>query len=138
MRLKPQTYALTAVAYQRRRVFQQTSIAELFIATLFRYRDSGKFQLHAFVVMPDHAHLLLTPTDKTDYTSATDTVTLGIGGGTTVTGGPTGLLVAGSLSLITGNTLASTTRSPCRPLTRSCGSSTALSPEPIAHVPTGW
>ena len=61
MRLKPQTYALTAVAYQRRRVFQQTSIAELFIATLFRYRDSGKFQLHAFVVMPDHVHVLLTP-----------------------------------------------------------------------------
>ena len=61
MRLKPQTYALTAVAYQRRRVFQQTSIAELFIATLFRYRDSGKFQLHAFVVMPDHVHVILTP-----------------------------------------------------------------------------
>ena len=61
MRLKPQTYALTAVAHQRRRVFQQTTIAELFIATLFRYRDSGKFELHAFVVMPDHVHVLLTP-----------------------------------------------------------------------------
>ena len=61
MRLKPQTYVLTAVAYQRRRVFQRDAIAELFIATLFRYRDSGKFQLHSFVAMPDHVHMLLTP-----------------------------------------------------------------------------
>jgi putative transposase len=61
MRLKTQTYALTAVAHQRRRVFQRDVIAELFITTLFRYRDQGKFQLHAFVVMPDHVHLLITP-----------------------------------------------------------------------------
>jgi putative transposase len=61
MRFKPQTYALTAVSHQRRRIFQRTAIAELFIATLFRYRDAGKFQLHAFVVMPDHVHVLLTP-----------------------------------------------------------------------------
>jgi putative transposase len=61
MRLKPQTYALTAVTHQRRRLFQRTATAELFIATLFRYRDAGKFQLHAFVVMPDHVHILLTP-----------------------------------------------------------------------------
>ena len=61
MRLKPQTYALTTVAHRRRHVFQRDAIAELFIATLFRYRDAGKFHLHAFVVMPDHVHILLTP-----------------------------------------------------------------------------
>ena len=61
MRFKSQTYVLTAVAHQRRRVFQRDAIAELFIAVLFGYRDSGKFQLHAFVVMPDHVHILLTP-----------------------------------------------------------------------------
>jgi putative transposase len=61
MRLRPQTYALTAIAHQRRRVFQRTTIAELLIATLFRYRDTGKFKLHGFVVMPDHIHILLTP-----------------------------------------------------------------------------
>jgi putative transposase len=61
MRLKPQTYALTTVAYQRRHVFQRDAIAELFIATIFRYRDAGKFQLHAFVVMPNHAHVVMTP-----------------------------------------------------------------------------
>ena len=61
MRLKPQTYALTVLTSQRRRVFQRTLIAELFIDTLFRYRDAGKFKLHAFAIMPDHAHILLTP-----------------------------------------------------------------------------
>jgi len=61
MRPKPQTYALTSIAYQRRHVFQRDTIAELFIATIFRYRDAGKFKLHAFVVMPDHVHVLLTP-----------------------------------------------------------------------------
>ena len=61
MRLKPQTYALTSIAHQRRRIFQRHTTAELFIATIFRYRDAGKFKLHAFVVMPDHVHVLLTP-----------------------------------------------------------------------------
>jgi len=61
MRLKPQTYALTAIAHQRRHLFQRNLTAELLIATLFRYRDSGKFLLHGFVVMPDHIHVLLTP-----------------------------------------------------------------------------
>jgi putative transposase len=61
MRLKPQTYALTAVTHQRRRVFQRDLIAELLISTLFRYRNQGKFRIHAFVVMPDHTHILLTP-----------------------------------------------------------------------------
>ena len=61
MRLISQSYVLTAVTHQRHRVFQRDAIAELFIATLFRYRDTGKFHIHAFVVMPDHVHILLTP-----------------------------------------------------------------------------
>jgi putative transposase len=35
-------------------------MAELFCRTLFRYRDEGRLLLHAFVVMPNHVHLLLT------------------------------------------------------------------------------
>ena len=31
------------------------------IDTLFRYRDQSRLALHAFVVMPDHLHALLTP-----------------------------------------------------------------------------
>jgi putative transposase len=37
-------------------------MARLFIDTFYRYRREGKFLIHEFVVMPDHFHLLMTPT----------------------------------------------------------------------------
>ena len=33
----------------------------LFLKTLYGYRRQGKFLLHAFVLMPEHVHLLVTP-----------------------------------------------------------------------------
>jgi len=33
----------------------------LFLKTLYRHRREGRYSLHAFVVMPEHVHLLLTP-----------------------------------------------------------------------------
>lgn len=64
MRLAPQeirTYLVTAVTAERRSIFQVTATAELFERTIFDYRDQGKFLLHAFVIMPDHFHALITP-----------------------------------------------------------------------------
>ena len=61
IRQKLSTYAITILTHQRRSHFQRTANADLFIATLFRYRDAGKFQLHGFAVMPDHVHVLTTP-----------------------------------------------------------------------------
>src|SRR5512142_777069 len=55
------TFFVTPVTAQRRRIFQTDAMACLFIETLFRYRDGGKFALHEFVLMPDHFHALLTP-----------------------------------------------------------------------------
>jgi putative transposase len=55
------TYALTISTFQQHRHFQVPANTELFIATIFRYRDQQKYQLHGFVVMPDHAHILLSP-----------------------------------------------------------------------------
>jgi putative transposase len=40
-------------------------MARLFLQTLYSYRRQGKFQLHAFVLMPEHFHLLLTPSEIT-------------------------------------------------------------------------
>jgi putative transposase len=37
----------------------------LFIETLLRYREKGAYALHAFVLMPDHFHVLLTPSVST-------------------------------------------------------------------------
>jgi putative transposase len=52
MRRNPQTHVITVVTHQRLRIFQRTQNAELMISTLLRYRDQGRFQLHAFVIMP--------------------------------------------------------------------------------------
>jgi putative transposase len=60
-RQKLSSYAITILTLNRHRHFQGTENAELFIATLFRYRDAGKFLLHGFAVMPDHVHILVTP-----------------------------------------------------------------------------
>jgi REP-associated tyrosine transposase len=64
MRLAPQetrTYLVTAVTAEPRSLFQVTATAELFEQTIFDYRAQGKFLLHAFVIMPDHFHALITP-----------------------------------------------------------------------------
>jgi putative transposase len=66
MRQHPQTYAITAITHNRRRLFQRPEIAERFISILFRYRDLNRFRLHGFVIMPDHMHAILTP--ATDHT----------------------------------------------------------------------
>ena len=55
------TFFVTAVTYQRQPLFRREMPAELFLETLFHYRDEGVFLLHEFVVMPDHVHLILTP-----------------------------------------------------------------------------
>jgi len=64
MRFAPQetrTYLVTAVTAERRSLFQVTATAELLERTILDYRSQGKFLLHAFVIMPDHLHALLTP-----------------------------------------------------------------------------
>lgn len=64
MRLAPQevrTYFVTTVTAQRRRLFQVTANADLLRETILDDRKQGKFSLHAFVIMPDHLHALLTP-----------------------------------------------------------------------------
>jgi len=64
MHLAPQetrTYFVTAVTAQRRSLFQVTAKADLLQQTIFDYRAQGKFLLHAFVIMTDHFHALLTP-----------------------------------------------------------------------------
>ncbi len=42
-------------------MFTKEAACQVFIETVFHYRDERAYQVHAFVVMPDHFHLLLTP-----------------------------------------------------------------------------
>jgi putative transposase len=64
MPLAPQelrTFFITAVTANRRRLFQIKSNAELLLNLFNEDRTKDRYQLHAFVIMPDHMHLLLTP-----------------------------------------------------------------------------
>ena len=55
------TFFVTTVTWQRLPIFRVEARAALLVEVLLGYRDQGKYLLHEFVVMPDHAHLLLTP-----------------------------------------------------------------------------
>jgi len=55
------TFFITAATWGRRSIFRTEPMAHLFLDTLQRYRAQGKYQLHEFVLMPDHFHVLLTP-----------------------------------------------------------------------------
>jgi putative transposase len=62
---QPGTYFVTSATWNRRRLFQVRASAMMFLDTLQHYRREGNYRLHAFVVMPDHVHLLITPQDIT-------------------------------------------------------------------------
>jgi putative transposase len=57
----PGTYFITFSTYRRRKLFVVENYARLFLKTLYHYRREGRYTLHAFVAMPEHVHLLLTP-----------------------------------------------------------------------------
>jgi putative transposase len=64
MLLAPQetrTFFITTVTANRRRLFQVESNANILLSVIEQNRSKNRLQIHAFVVMPDHIHLLLTP-----------------------------------------------------------------------------
>ena len=64
MKLAPQeirTFFVTASTWGRRTIFRAAPLAELFLKVCFEYRNKKKFELHEFVLMPDHFHMILTP-----------------------------------------------------------------------------
>ena len=57
-------YFITASTFQKRNLLQSDRMAGLFVEVLLHYRRQQKYLLHEFVVMPDHFHLLITPSDS--------------------------------------------------------------------------
>jgi putative transposase len=55
------TFFVTANTANRRRLFQVSSNVKLLLDLIREDRARGRYQVHAYVVMPDHIHLLLTP-----------------------------------------------------------------------------
>ncbi len=68
------TYSLTFVTAERRHLFRATATANLLLTTLADYRAQGRFELYAFVAMPDHVHLLLTPAEDVPLEKAVQLV----------------------------------------------------------------
>jgi putative transposase len=61
VRSRLQTFFVTIITADRRRILQSHTNAILLRQILFHYRDEQRYSLHPFVIMPDHLHLLLTP-----------------------------------------------------------------------------
>jgi putative transposase len=59
------TYFVTTNAFQSANVLQVYEVATIVIGKLLEYRDKGNYLLHEFVVMPNHLHILITPSDTT-------------------------------------------------------------------------
>ncbi len=55
------TYFVTFTCAERRRLFQVDASANLMLHVLQTQREKARMQVHAFIVMPDHVHALLTP-----------------------------------------------------------------------------
>jgi REP-associated tyrosine transposase len=64
MILAPQeerTFFATSVTWARRSIFRSPPHCELFLEILRDHRSAKHFEVHEFVLMRDHFHLLLTP-----------------------------------------------------------------------------
>ncbi len=58
-----QTYFVTSNSAARLPLFRHERWADLFMETILSYRPT-RFALHAFTVMPDHFHILITPNES--------------------------------------------------------------------------
>jgi len=56
-----QTYFITTSVWQKQSLFQADNWARLVIESIYHYRKENIYLLHAFVIMPDHMHLIVTP-----------------------------------------------------------------------------
>ena len=63
-------YFVTTDTWQRSALFVNTALAKIVVEQIVACRDRGFYKLHAFVVMPEHLHLLLTPGDETTIEKA--------------------------------------------------------------------
>jgi putative transposase len=63
-------YFVTTDTWQRRKLFLSPEPARIVLEQVVECRDRGFYQLHAFVLMPEHLHLLMTPSDETPLEKA--------------------------------------------------------------------
>ena len=64
------TYFVSSATWERCELFRVLKIAEILVQRILACRDKGAYQLHEFVVMPNHFHVLLTPGETTSLEKA--------------------------------------------------------------------
>jgi len=52
---------VTARTYNRQPIFNKDKCCEIFLDNLAIYRNKFKFKIYAYVIMPDHVHMLIYP-----------------------------------------------------------------------------
>lgn len=57
----PGTYFVTSRTWESRQLFVSEPMCRTFIECLMKYRRDGVYSLHAYVLMTDHFHVLITP-----------------------------------------------------------------------------
>jgi putative transposase len=63
-------YFVTTDTWERYALFINTVFAGIVVEQIVSCRDRGFYKLHAFALMPEHLHLLLTPGDDTTVEKA--------------------------------------------------------------------
>jgi putative transposase len=63
-------YFVTTDTWQRRALFVNQAMGKMVVEQIVDCRDRGFYKLHAFVVMPDHLHVLLTLGESTTVEKA--------------------------------------------------------------------
>lgn len=59
------SYFITTKCAENRSIFQVPENVKILIDILWKYRNQHIYDLHEFVVMPNHLHVLLTPSQTT-------------------------------------------------------------------------
>ncbi|MBI2413611.1 MAG: transposase [Deltaproteobacteria bacterium] len=55
---------VTAVTHERRLVFADAAPSDILLEAVLFGRKQGWYYIFAFVIMPDHLHMIITPKDK--------------------------------------------------------------------------
>lgn len=63
-------YFVTTDTWQRRAIFTKAGPAQILLDQILNRRERGLYRLHAFVIMPNHLHLMLTPGENTTLEKA--------------------------------------------------------------------
>jgi putative transposase len=67
---QPGVYFVTTDTWERRKLFSTPMWAKVLLEQILSCRERGFYKLHAFVIMPDHLHALLTPGEQTTVEKA--------------------------------------------------------------------